>query len=440
MRLGACIVSGLVGVLGMAKNLPFNTTTSAPFGSFFTGDDGGSGSGSSSSGAWDSFAQQQQQQQQQLAVTLPKGQGTVHGKINPATPCVREFLDIPYAQPPLGDLRFAFPEPALPFGDLDATEFGPSCMQYLSEYPPSIYTRYVLEYNIAGLNMSTPFMSEDCLSLSVWAPTVAPTEACPLPLGGSSSSGGGGSSSDNEHFAARALPVIIFFYGGAFTTGGQDVPYQIPSQWINRTHAHLVVTFNYRLNIFGFPNAAGLAEDRQNPGLMDQRMVVEWVRDNIAAFGGDPGRITLWGQSAGATAVGFYQFAWRDDPIASAVVMDSGSEMLMLPFNGREMHGNFTFVADHFGCGRDAQGLSAEAEFECMRGANVSAAAVQDVIEAHDKEWMRVWGVGMDYVWFMPAIDDVLVFADYEDKARKKEIADIVSRSSPKKGVLWREY
>lgn len=72
--------------------------------------------------------------------------------------------------------------------------------------------------------------------------------------------------------------------GGGFSTGGEDVPYQIPAQWVNTTPYHLVVSLNYRVNIFGFPNAAGLGE--QNFGLLDQRAAVEWCKKNIAAFGG----------------------------------------------------------------------------------------------------------------------------------------------------------
>lgn len=92
------------------------------------------------------------------------------------------------------------------------------------------------------------------------------------------------------------LPVAFFMPGGAFTIGGVDVPYQIPAGLVERTQKLIVVTVNYRLNIFGFPNAAALAE--QNLGILDQRLALEWVHSNIAAFGGDPDRIIMWGHSA----------------------------------------------------------------------------------------------------------------------------------------------
>ncbi|MCV5168852.1 carboxylesterase family protein, partial [Escherichia coli] len=105
--------------------------------------------------------------------------------------------------------------------------------------------------------------------------------------------------------------------------GGQDVPVQIPTDWVQRTKSHIVVTLNYRLNIFGFTNALGIIVDEQNVGLLEKRLAVEWVQDNIEAFGGDPTRITLWGQSAGAVSAGYFQSAYPTDPIVNAVIMDS---------------------------------------------------------------------------------------------------------------------
>lgn len=85
----------------------------------------------------------------------------------------------------------------------------------------------------------------------------------------------------------------------------------------------VVVTINYRLNIFGFPGEPTAADP--NLGLLDQRMAVEWVRDNIASFGGDPSRIALVGQSAGAASVDMHSYAWAGDPIAAGYVLQSGT-------------------------------------------------------------------------------------------------------------------
>lgn len=256
--------------------------------------------------------------------------GHITGKIDPSLPNVAQYLGIPYAQPPLGDLRFAAPQPICqPEANIAATELPPSCMQFLSELGDSVYVRDVLEFNLQGLNR-TGAVSEDCLTGSVWTP-----------VGAEERGGRGGwkrwwkGKGKGEGKGGKVgLPVLIFFYGGGFSTGyvslvktrvvvypvwpltlcsGQDVPYQIPAQWVQRSQEHIVVSFkyaievtryfwrlsltyqSYRLNIFGFPNAEGLAD--QNVGLLDQRLFVKWVQQNIAAFGGDPDRITIWGQS-----------------------------------------------------------------------------------------------------------------------------------------------
>jgi acetylcholinesterase len=93
---------------------------------------------------------------------------------------------------------------------------------------------------------------------------------------------------------ARLTSIKQFWTGGGFQTNGILVPGQLPPRWVSRSQSHIVVTINYRMNIMGFPNAAGLTQ--QNLGLMDQRTSLEWVRDNIEAFGGDPTRIMIWGQ------------------------------------------------------------------------------------------------------------------------------------------------
>jgi len=316
--------------------------------------------------------------------------GIIRGTINSATPLVRRFLDIPYAQPPIGQLRFAPPEPAKPFGEIDATIFGPSCPQTLLKIPPNIYTEYVLQFNPQGSNETSTNLSEDCLTLSVWAPT-------------------------SRNGTKAPLPVIVFIFGGAFARGGEDVPYQIPAKWVQRTQSHIMVTFNYRLNIFGFPNAAGIPTDKQNLGLLDQRLAVEWVRDNIAAFGGDPKRIALWGQSAGGISAGQYQYAYAADPIADAIMMDSGTEQLLSALISTEdtNHNNFTTVATQFGCG----GLGPKEELECMRGDNVSATAVEAFIQSYNDRLQP------PLLIFTPVLDNVTTFADFAGRP----VANVVS-------------
>ena len=106
--------------------------------------------------------------------------------------------------------------------------------------------------------------AEDCLSLAIWTPSNATIDS--------------------------KLPVMLFMTGGGDVTGGVNVPTQLPSEWVHRSQSHIVVTINYRVNIFSFPNARGL--NQTNFGLRDQRMAIEWVHQNIENFGGDPSKIT----------------------------------------------------------------------------------------------------------------------------------------------------
>ncbi|KAF1954432.1 alpha/beta-hydrolase, partial [Byssothecium circinans] len=161
---------------------------------------------------------------------------------------------------------------------------------------------------------------------------------------------------------AASLPVIAWLYGGGFYTGGANVPYQNPIQWVERSQKHIVVSINYRLNIFGFPNGAGLASTEQNLGFLDQRLGLEWIRSNIANFGGDPKRITLWGQSAGAMSADFYNFAYPEDPIVHGYILHSGTAQIALSVDANN-HSNFTYVASHLGCAN----LTAAAELSCLR-------------------------------------------------------------------------
>ncbi|KAL0261343.1 hypothetical protein SLS55_002773 [Diplodia seriata] len=194
----------------------------------------------------------------------------VRGKLADNTTTVRFFGGVPYAEPPVGSARFRPPVTKKPEPDVvDATKFGPSCIQ-LDTGTETVYTKYLPGY------LLTPgqTQSEDCLSLNIWAPRA---------LNGSS----------------ELLPVMIWIHGGGFTGGGSASPYKYGTDIVRDHQDVIVVALNYRVTIFGFPNAAALNGQHLNPGLEDQRKAVEWVSQNIRAFGGDPDRMILFGQSAG---------------------------------------------------------------------------------------------------------------------------------------------
>lgn len=168
----------------------------------------------------------------------------------------------------------------------------------------------------------------------------------------------------------------------------------------------------YRLNIFGFPNGAGL--NRTNLGLLDQRMGIEWVRDNIAAFGGDPSKMILWGQSSGAGAVDAQNFAFPKDPIVQGFISDSGSA-LFPPGTGLitydPTHSNFSTVARGLGCPSDAA-----SEARCMRSKPAT-----DIIDFLTNYAQNMTTPPLNFV---ATPDDIIAFSNYTDRYAKGLLSD----------------
>lgn len=173
---------------------------------------------------------------------------------------VREFKGIPYALPPVGELRWSMPQPASSWnGILDATKYKNACPQV---------ERY-------GLTESS--YNEDCLYINVTTPYAGKKDL------------------------KRKRAVIVWFHGGAFV-GGSSALY--PLDYMAKSGDVVVVSMNYRLGIFGFTaHPAFDADHNGGYGLEDQRAALRWVKQNIAAFGGDPNNITIAGESAGAAGV-----------------------------------------------------------------------------------------------------------------------------------------
>ena len=194
---------------------------------------------------------------------LKTEQGKVHGKvINDGK--VRAFLGMPYAAPPVGDLRWKAPQPPAKWkGVRDATNFAARCEQW------PIWADYI--FLDAG-------PSEDCLYLNVYTP----------PKSGSG-----------------RLPVMVWIHGGGYTAGSGSEPRYTNSGLPLRGVE--LVTINYRLGVFGFLASEDLAKESGgsagNYGLMDVVAALRWVRANIAGFGGDPNNVTIFGESAGSFAV-----------------------------------------------------------------------------------------------------------------------------------------
>lgn len=197
--------------------------------------------------------------------------GQLSGAAGLSKPAIRVFKGIPYARPPVGSLRWKPPQPPAAWsGVRAATEFGHNCVQ--------------LPYPETSLYYQPPKpMSEDCLYLNVWTGARA---------------------------ASEARPVMVWIHGGAFTRGSGSNP-TYDGEFL-ASKGVVVVTVNYRLGIFGFLAHPELTRESDahasgNYALLDIVQALRWVKQNIAAFGGDPNRVTIFGESAGSFAVNLLQ-------------------------------------------------------------------------------------------------------------------------------------
>jgi para-nitrobenzyl esterase len=188
-----------------------------------------------------------------------------------ANASVRAYLGIPFAAPPVGNLRWKPPQPVTPWdGVRPARAYAPRCMQFGRPHT-SVYFEYFGEQPT----------SEDCLYLNVWAPADA---------------------------QGRKLPVMVWIYGGGFQAGSAANPVFDGTELARK--GVVLVSMNYRVGVFGFlahPELSAESPEHAsgNYGLLDQIAALQWVRRNVAAFGGDPDNITIFGQSAGANSVIF---------------------------------------------------------------------------------------------------------------------------------------
>jgi len=211
----------------------------------------------------------------------------------------------------------------------------------------------------------------------------------------------------------RARRSLLLTPTPGFALGTSNSP-MYTGKYLADAQDLVVVTFNYRTNIFGFP---GLSGEAQNLGLRDQRM---WVRDNIAAFGGDPYKITLIGQSAGSMAVDFWSYAYTKDPIVKGLWAMSGNALTRPSATTQEVYSNFQLVAEAVNC------TSTSDELACMRQADWKTIrdAASRLPSVQTTNPLRSWAP------FSPTPDDELVFGDYIDRTKSGHFAKIVSLPS----------
>lgn len=226
------------------------------------------------------------QSRQNLSPQVKIANGTIEG-IQDTAMGLQEYFGIPFAKPPVGNLRWKAPQPVDNWkGILMTKKFGPRPMQ------PFIFH---------DMHFRSDSMSENCLYLNVWTPAKKGT---------------------------KGLPVLLYFYGGGFVAGASDEPRYDGASLAQK--GIVVVTTNYRLNIFGFFADSELTAESPhnssgNYGLLDQNAALKWVHKNIAAFGGDPNKITIGGESAGSISVSEQMASPLSKNMISGAIGESGA-------------------------------------------------------------------------------------------------------------------
>lgn len=278
-------------------------------------------------------------------VTISHPQATVIGSAGLTG--VDSFNGIPFAQPPTGSLRLKPPQPIqTSLGTVQATGPAKSCPQFFfstdtSDFPLSV----IGELANIPLFQTVTDAGEDCLTVSIRRPSGTA--------------------------AGAKLPVLVWIFGGGFELGSTAM-YDgtgLVSASMNLNMPIVFVAINYRVGGFGFmPGSEILKDGSANLGLLDQRLALEWIADNIAAFGGDPTKVTIWGESAGSISV-FDQMALYDGdhtyngaPLFRAGIMNSGSIVPADPVDGVKGQAVYDKVVESAGC------ASASDTLECLRG------------------------------------------------------------------------
>jgi cholinesterase len=261
-----------------------------------------------------------------LTVRTTNGHITRHPAASNSS--VTEFLGIPFAKPPTANLHFAVPQPFVGNAPYIAANYGYDCPDTpnptvgFPDFTPQ--AQRVIDYFSTNSNAT---QSEDCLTLNIWAPDI----------------------SAGMHGVEQ--PVMIFFYGRRSTYGHTNSPLLTGAR-LAKAENVVVVTVNYRDNIFGFPGAPNIT---QNSGL---RLPFKWLRDNVAAL------MTLFGQSAGAVAIDYWAYVYGKGPIVKCLISESGNA-LSFPLNtANETLSNWYNVTKTLGCGADFDSLA------CMRMKN----------------------------------------------------------------------
>ncbi|KAG2392409.1 hypothetical protein C9374_012661 [Naegleria lovaniensis] len=299
--------------------------------------------------------------------------GVLKGKRSP-TLNFRSFKNVPYAQAPVGSLRWNDPIPvSTPFqGVLDSTEFGPQCPQNC----------------LLPKGLCAETMSEDCLSLNVYTP-------------------------DQMDNSNGSLPVMVFFPGGHFDMGTANCQLYDGGYFVGKTNV-ILVTVNYRLGAFGYlvDSKNGI---RGNFALKDQRLALKWVQKFISAFGGNPNSVTIFGESAGAGSVTALLMNKESWPLFHKAILQSNP--LSLPFrdiSSSDLLGN-RFITES-GC------YKSENTLQCIRNMKW-----QDVVSIGDSasNHLNIWHPIISFMPWTPCLDGKELFEQPLDAFKNGNYAKV---------------
>ncbi|CAL8104904.1 unnamed protein product [Calicophoron daubneyi] len=285
--------------------------------------------------------------------TLPNG-GRLRGLVKTVTidgksADIYTFLGIPFARPPVGILRFAPPEPYGTWtGIKNATSLKSTCWQY-------IFSGFDLNNPAAKIWVNNTDMSEDCLYLNVWTPMNQTTSS--------------------------PVAVMVWIYGGSYSSGSANLDVYDGS-FLATTQNVVVVSMQYRVGAFGFlrldPNAGtgfgisggtlnSTSPAMGNQGLLDQLLALKWVRENIGAFGGDPNRVTVFGESTGAVSTSILWLSPLAQQYMQRIILQSSSVLARWAISTpEEAHSKANEFA--VSCGCPSPTIDREATLRCLQG------------------------------------------------------------------------
>ncbi|OJJ42202.1 hypothetical protein ASPZODRAFT_137432 [Penicilliopsis zonata CBS 506.65] len=317
--------------------------------------------------------------------------GDLVGTESPYRPGVNVYRGIPYAKPPVGDLRFRAPEkPDNWTGTLNATVFGPQCIQ--PNTGSSIFTT------------GDSAQSEDCLYINVWTPENA-------------------TAGDN-------LPVYLWMYGGRYYLGSGDVLTYDGSGLAQKDV--IVVTFNYRLGVLGFFAHPELSAESGhnssgNYGLLDAINALTWVHEEIAAFGGNPEHITVGGQSAGSCSALSMMWSPLTEGLGlKGVIAETGARSVHDPMTG----GSSTSYRDKVGAETFGElfleelNLTSVAELRAMNASDLSSYGYDNDIVYENTQFANL-SAFMEPPEFRPVVDGYVLTHTYGDALRLNAHADV---------------